>query len=354
MPKIVAGGCDSYDVALLKDFFIKALSELGPSFTDARILLKPNLLSGKSPAKAVNTHPLFVDALAQIFLDNGCTVSIGDSPGYESTEKALERSGIMDVVRRRGLEVASFKKRVPRSNAGISPYREFALGEDLADYDLVVNMPKLKTHVMMGITAGVKNTFGFIPSLDKARWHLKCGRDARLFASVLIDIHTVVSPALTVLDGITAMDGEGPSHGRVRHCGLVALADNAFSLDAFLEETLSAPFPLPITALAREHGLLQEAEIVDWGVPGVRDFTFPGTMKVDWDLPSVVRETARNLLVRKPKCTRRKCTLCRTCVEVCPARALEIRAERLCFDYRKCIRCYCCQEMCPAGAITVG
>ncbi len=354
MPTIVATRCDSYDVTLLKAFFTKALVELGSSFSGLKVLLKPNLLSGKATGKAVNTHPLFVDALAQVFLDGGCAVSIGDSPGYESTEKALEKSGIMEVARERGLRVASFKKRISKINAGVSPYREFLLGEDPLDYDLVVNMPKLKSHVMMGITAGVKNTFGFIPSLDKARWHLKCGRDTELFASVLIDIHTVVRPALTVLDGITIMDGDGPSNGRVRPGGLVALSDNAFSLDSFLECVLSAPLPLPISALARRHGLVPDARIVDWGVPDVRDFRFPGTMRVDWNLPSFVRQTARNIMVRKPKCIQRKCELCRTCVDVCPARALEIREDRLRFDYGKCIRCYCCQEMCPVGAITVG
>ncbi len=353
MPKIVGARLDGYDVALLKTFFQKALAEFGASFSALKVLLKPNLLSGKAPGKAVNTHPALIDALAQVLLENGCTLWIGDSPGYESTERALERSGIMDVVRAHGLDVAPFKKRVSKINAGLSPYREFILGEDPLDYDLVVNMPKLKSHVMMGITAGVKNTFGFIPSLDKARWHLRCGRDTELFASVLIDIHTVVRPALTVLDGITIMDGDGPSNGRVRPGSLIAVADNAFSLDAFLERVLSAPSALPLCALAAAHGLVPDAEIVDWGIPEVPDFRFPGTMRVDWNLPSVVRETARHIMVRKPKCIQRRCELCRTCVDVCPAHALEICDDRLRFDYSKCIRCYCCQEMCPTGAITL-
>lgn len=354
MPTIVAGRCDSYDVTLLKTFFTKALAEFGPSFSGLKVLLKPNLLSGKAPRKAVNTHPLFVDALAQVLQESGCTIFIGDSPGYESTERALEKSGIMAVARKRGLRIAPFNKKISKANAGISPYREFFLGEDPLDYDLIVNMPKLKGHVMMGITAGVKNTFGFIPSLDKARWHLRCGRDTELFASVLIDIHRVVRPALTVLDGITIMDGDGPASGRVRHGSLVALSDNAFSLDSFLERLLSAPLSLPISALARRHGLVPDPRIIDWGVPDLPDFQFPGTMRVDWNLPSLVRQTARHIMVRKPKCIQRKCGLCRTCVDVCPAQALEIREDRLRFDYAKCIRCYCCQEMCPAGAITVG
>ena len=350
---IVAGTCAAYEAAPLKEFFSGALTRLGFSLSRCKVLLKPNLLSGRSPEKATNTHPGFVAALAEIFLEEGCTVFVGDSPGYESTEKALEKSSIMEVVRKLGLEVAPFRKRVAKGNAGISPYREFVFGEDPLDYDLVVNVPKLKTHVMMGLTAGVKNTFGFIPSLEKAQWHLRCGTDKQLFAALLADIHTVVNPGLTVLDGILAMDGDGPSHGRVRHLGFVAMSDNAFSLDAFLEKALSLPFPLPISALAREKGLLPEAAVTDLGAPEVGDFRMPATMEVDWNLPPLLRETARHLFTRKPKGDSRKCTACGACMKVCPAAALRVGEKGVSFDYGKCIRCYCCQEMCPAGAITV-
>jgi len=229
MARIAAGTCETYDIPLLKDFFTKALGEMNFSCRGAKVLFKPNLLSGKPPKNAVNTHPSFVQALAEVFLERGCTLFVGDSPGYESTGKALEKSELMGVIRTLGLNVAPFGRRVAKVNRGISPYKEFILAEDPLDYDLVVNMPKLKTHIMVGLTAGVKNTFGFIPHLDKAKWHLRCGIDKSLFASVLIDIHSLVKPALTVLDGVVAMDGDGPSSGRSRHLGLVAVSDNAFS-----------------------------------------------------------------------------------------------------------------------------
>ncbi len=354
MSRVVAGGCEKYDVALLKQFFTRAFAELNFSFGGSKILLKPNLLSGKPEKKAVNTHPLIVESLAGIFLDAGCEVYVGDSPGYESTEKALAKSGIMEVIRKLGLEVAPFCKRVAKTNAGISPYREFVLAEDPLDYDLIINLPKLKTHVMMGLTAGVKNTFGFIPSLEKAKWHLRCGRDKSLFASLLIDIHRAVQPALTIVDGIVAMDGDGPSHGRVRPLGLIALSRDALCLDRFLERTLSIPFMLPVSSVAAERGLLKEPEIVDLGAPAVSDFRMPAAMDIGWNLPSVLRETARNIFVRKPKCDAGKCTMCRTCMTVCPASALtKDRNDEVRFDYKKCIRCYCCAELCPTGAITV-
>ncbi len=352
MPTVVAGCCPAYDSSL-KTFLARSLAELGFSASGIKVLFKPNLLSGKPSRKAVNTHPLFVRSLAEVFLDKRCTIFVGDSPGYESTEKALEKSGIMEVIRELGLKVAPFSNRVAKANAGVSPYKEFFFGEDPLDYDLVVNMPKLKTHVMMGLTGGVKNTFGFIPHLDKAKWHLRCGTDKRLFASVLIDIHLLVRPALTILDGVEAMDGEGPSHGRARDLGLVAVSDNGFSLDLFLEKVLSFPAPLPISAEAAKNGLAEEPLVIDLGMPDVRDFRIPRTVESDWNLPSLVRETARNIFTSKPKCTIKKCTRCGTCVEVCPARALNTGKRGVSFDYKKCIRCYCCLEMCPTGAIGV-
>ncbi len=353
MSEIVAGGCPSYDVDIIQAFLARAFAEFNTLPAGGKVLLKPNLLLGKPPEKAVNTHPILVRAVALMLLERGCSIFVGDSPGYESTEKALEKSGIMDIVRDLGLHVAHFNKRVPKEVVkGISPYRELTFGEDPLDFDFIINMPKLKTHAMVGLTAGVKNLFGFVPSLGKAKWHLRCGADKRLFTSLLLDIYTTVGPGLTVLDGIIAMDGEGPTNGRPRNLGIVAVSDDAIALDAFLEKRLSIPFPLPVSVMAAEKGLLKEANVVDLGMPAVRDLLLPPSMEVDWNLPPLIRETVRRVFTRKPKCARRKCSLCGTCINVCPAGAIAGGETKISFDYHKCIRCFCCSEMCPAGAIS--
>jgi uncharacterized protein (DUF362 family)/Pyruvate/2-oxoacid:ferredoxin oxidoreductase delta subunit len=353
MATIVAGGCADYGLSPLRELFASALADFSESFEGCKVLLKPNLLSGKPTDRAVNTHPLFVQALAEVFIEKKCTVFVGDSPGYESTERALRKSGIMEVVHRLRLRVATFEKRVRKANSGISPYREFFFGEEPRDYDLVVNMPKLKSHVLMGLTAGVKNTFGFVPSLEKAKWHLRCGTDKRLFASLLIDINAVVKPGLTVLDGIVAMDGGGPSHGRVRKLGLVVLSDDDLALDAYLEKVLSISSPLPVSLAARDNGLLRESTLIDRGVPRIGSFLVPDGTQAPWNVPHFVTEAARRAFTKKPKWDPRNCTSCGTCSDVCASRALTLADETVSFDFRKCIRCYCCAEMCPVGAITV-
>jgi uncharacterized protein (DUF362 family)/NAD-dependent dihydropyrimidine dehydrogenase PreA subunit len=353
MARIVAGSCDRYDPGELRRFFNNAFKEVGFTFDRCKILLKPNLLSGKAPHKAVNTHPQFIKVLAEMFLEKSCDVHVGDSPGYESTERALKSSGIMDVVHKLRLKVAPFDRRLLKRSQGISPYREFIVGEDPADYDIIVNLPKLKTHAMMGLTLGVKNVFGFVPRFEKAKWHLRAGRDALLFAAILIDIYTIVKPSITILDGIVGMDGDGPSSGRPRDFGVVAVSQDALALDAFVESSLGLASRLPLTGLALEKGLVEKADVIDLGMPAIRDFVMPKSMDVGFNLPSAVRNTMKRVFVRKPKCARDLCKRCGICAEVCPAGALTSDEEFPTFDYKKCIRCYCCQEMCPEGAIRV-
>lgn len=353
MARIVAGSCDRYDPDELHRFFNSAFKEVGFAFDRCKVLLKPNLLSGKAPHKAVNTHPQFIKVLAEMFLERSCDVYVGDSPGYESTERALKGSGIMDVVHELGLKVASFDRKLLKRFQGISPYREFIVGEDPEDYDIIVNLPKLKTHAMMGLTLGVKNVFGFVPRFEKAKWHLRAGRDALLFAAILIDIYTIVKPSITILDGIIGMDGDGPSSGRPRELGIVAVSQDALALDTFVESSLGLALRLPLTGLALEKGLVEKADVIDLGMPAIRDFVMPKSMDVGFNLPSAVRNTMKRVFVRKPKCTHALCKRCGICAEVCPAGALGSDEEFPTFDYKKCIRCYCCQEMCPEGAISV-
>lgn len=354
LEKVLLQTCDRYEQNRLKDFFVKGLLILGLHIDKSKVLLKPNLLTGKPPEKAVTTHPEFIRALTEILLDYGCRITIGDSPGYESTRKVMINCGIMNIIRYYGLSISPFNRKIIKKYDGVSPYKRFTFGEDPEDYDLIINLPKLKTHAMMGMTLGVKNTFGFIHSLEKARWHLRAGQDRMLFASALIDIHTIVNPHLTILDGILGMDGNGPSNGRPRNLGVVAMSRNAFILDDAIEKLVRLNYPLPITALASEHDLIKNYETVAYGTPVIEDFRMPDTMATDWNLPQPFKILLKNTFVKKPKIRQAVCKLCGICVKVCPAGALSPRQhEPPVFDYKKCIRCYCCQEMCPEGAIKI-
>jgi uncharacterized protein (DUF362 family)/NAD-dependent dihydropyrimidine dehydrogenase PreA subunit len=350
--KVVASSCETYDVDKLASLLARSFKEIGFTWGGAKILLKPNLLSGRAPDKAVNTDPRFVQAVAEVLRQDRCEIWVGDSPGFETTEGAMERSGIASVIRKLGLNQATFEGRVTVAGKGLSPYSHFVFGEDPRTYDVIINLPKLKTHTMMGLTAGVKNTFGFVPRFEKAKWHLKCGTDTLLFSSVLIDIHATVAPALTILDGILGMEGDGPSSGRPRKFGLVAVSESSFALDLFLEEALRISVPLPINMAIREKDLVAGYDLVDWHMPPISGVRMPATtMSIQWNLKGRIGQAVRGLFVKKPKQDIKRCTGCTICVQVCPPQALKMANGKIHFDYERCIRCYCCHEMCPTGSI---
>jgi uncharacterized protein (DUF362 family)/NAD-dependent dihydropyrimidine dehydrogenase PreA subunit len=345
------GHFPDYNLEQLKGFIKKGLNRHTVPAGSPKVLVKPNLVMGKRPEKAVNTHPTVVRAVVEVLRDRGATIVIGDSPGYESTEKALKNALIWPIIEEYHLAVAYFSGAVAKPFQGLSPYREFILGEDPSSYDLIVNLPKLKTHAMMGLSLGVKNVFGFIRGLEKARWHLRAGADTGLFASVLVDLYNLVKPGLTILDGIVAMDGDGPTNGRPRSVGLMALSVNAFNLDREIEKLLGLHEPLPISLVAMKAHLIEAYEVLREGVEVIPALRFPSTMATDWSLPSTVKGILKNTFVRRPKATKRLCQGCGICSEVCRAGAIEMVEEMPVFDYKRCIRCYCCQEMCPQGAI---
>lgn len=348
------GGCDSYELKALKDIIGRGFQETNFQIRKAKVLIKPNLLAGRSPDSAVTTHPLFVRAIAEVLLDSTCEVYIGDSPGYEPIEKVMKNCELSDVIEDLGLNIAYFRSKIIKKHNGISPYNAFTFGEDPENYDAIINVPKLKTHGMMGITLGVKNTFGFIHAFEKARWHLRAGADRSLFAALLIDIHNIVKPALTIVDGVRGMDGAGPSHGRPREFKLVAFSRNAYVLDRAIEKALGLSSPLPVSSAAKEFGLMKSFQTIDMGAPHVDDFRLPESMTAtDWNLPPVVRRVLKAVFVKKPRLDQSKCLNCGVCISVCPAKALALSKKGPKFDYGKCIRCYCCQEMCPQGAVVV-
>ena len=322
-----------------------------------RVLLKPNLLYGKAPEKAVTTHPTIVKGMIRVIREAGGIPLIGDSPSIGSAARAGEKAGIKQVADETKCPLVEFNKPVLPPKGGSKIFKQLEIDRTVLEADVVINLPKWKTHEMTLLTLGVKNLFGCVPGAQKALWHLKAGEDRELFAQMLVDLYRVIQPSLTVLDGIVGMEGSGPGSGNPIQLGLIAASTDALSLDQIVCDLLRIPrTSLMTNQVAFEEGMGRDGiEVVGEKVEEIRipSFMLPAPSSPNWNLPGFLQKALKNALTSKPVVEEEVCKACNRCVEICPPGVLERKETGLVFDYEKCIRCFCCQEVCPEGAISV-
>ena len=322
-----------------------------------RVLLKPNLLYGKAPEKAVTTHPSIIKGVIQIVRETGGIPFIGDSPSVGSLTRAAEKAGIRRVADEMNCPLVEFNNPILPPKGGGKFFKQLEIDQTVFEADRIINLPKWKTHGLMLLTLGVKNLFGCVPGPRKALWHLKAGENRRAFAQILVDLYQIVQPSLTILDGILGMEGNGPNSGHPIQLGLILASRDSFSLDQIVCDLLGIPRESLLTnQVAFEEGLSTDGiEVVGERVDEVKipPFGLPNLSQPDWNLPGFLRKALKNALTSKPIFDEELCENCDQCIGACPPKALERKGRALVFDYGKCIRCFCCQEVCPAGAITI-
>ena len=323
----------------------------------SRVLLKPNLLFGKSPEKAVTTHPAVVKGVIQILREAGGVPFIGDSPSVGSLMRTAEKAGIKAVANEMKCPLVEFNNPVLPSQRRGNIFKQLEIDQTVLEADVIINLPKFKTHSLTLLTLGVKNLFGCVPGPRKALWHLKAGEDRKTFAQILVDIYQVIQPSLTILDGIVGMEGNGPNSGRPIPLGLILASRDSVSLDQIACDLVGISRESLLTnRVAIEQGLGKDGiEVVGERVEDVRipHFQFPTLSQPDWNLPGFLRRALKNALASKPVVQEEMCNACGRCSEICPPKALVRKEKDLVFDYGRCIRCLCCLEVCPEGAISI-
>jgi len=322
-----------------------------------RVLLKPNLLYGKPAEKAVTTHPSIVKGMIKIVREGGGVPFIGDSPAVGGLLRTAEKAGIKRVADEMNCPLVEFDRPVLSPKGAGKHFKQLEIDQAIVEVDVIINLPKWKTHGNTLLTLGVKNLFGCIPGPRKALWHLRAGENHKLFAEVLVDLYQMVKPSLTVLDGIVGMEGNGPNSGHPIPLGLILASNDALSIDQVVCDLLGISRKALLTnRVALEQGIGRDGiDVLGERVEDVRipHFQFPPLSGADWNLPGFIRKALKNALSTKPVIEEEKCILCDRCVEICPPKALERKEKGLIFDYGKCIRCFCCQEVCSEGAITI-
>ena len=353
--------CENYDDEKVLTALRRSIDLIGgvQAFINkgSRVLLKPNLLYGKSPEKAVTTHPSILKGMIQIVREAGGIPCIGDSPSVGSLTRTAEKAGVKAVADQMKCPLVEFNRpfRSPKGEGKV--FKQLEIDRTVLEADVVINLPKWKTHAQMLLTLGVKNLFGCIPGPRKAQCHLMAGEDAKAFAKILVDVYRIVQPSLTILDGVVGMEGNGPNSGRPIPIGLILASGDPLSLDQIICDLLGiARKSLLTNRVAFDQGWVgEEIDVLGEKVDDVKvsSFQFPTLSRVDWGLPGFLSKALKNALTSKPVVMEEMCKNCDECTRICPPKALTRKGKDLLFDYKQCIRCFCCLEVCQEGAISI-
>lgn len=344
------------------------------------ILIKPNLLSPAVPEKAVTTHPAVTAAIFRLLSEQGYkSLSYGDSPGHGSTEAAAEKSGHSTYAIKYGIKNADMQhEKLTVFTDGLTA-KSFHFTKAVTEADSIISVCKMKTHALEKITGAVKNVYGYICGARKASGHVSYP-NAGVFARMLCDIHRYKSPKLTVMDAITAMEGNGPGSGDPIDMNLIIISSDPVAIDSiFCNLVYLDPELVPTCVQSEVMGIghyKEEniepilCELIN-GEYSCHRIDFKelkerfGNSKFNVDRTGDKKTLLSRYsdimteLARKPYIEKEKCIHCGICVEHCPVpgKAINFTTENRnappSYDYSKCIRCYCCQEMCPQHAIKV-
>lgn len=373
--KVVLLPCGEYKEEKIYTLLKQGLDFLGGLETlipkGAKILLKPNLLKKAEVEKAVITHPVVVGAFARILRENGYEhIVLADSCGHGTTQAVIRGTGMDTYLEKYHIPAIDYSEGVKTVYPQGIQAKEFILPKELLEQDCVISLSKMKTHALERITGAVKNSYGFVYGFHKAKGHTQYP-SADSFARMLIDLNKCVSPKLYVMDGIVAMEGNGPGSGDPVPMNVMLMSTDPIALDSVFSRLV---YLKPEMVPTNYHG--EKMRLGTWKEEEITLLTPEGEISMaeavkqygnpafNVDRTEVRRNIwtkmagALKIFQKKPYIEAGKCVRCGICVQSCPVpgKAVDFKKGKgkpPVYDYRKCIRCFCCQEMCPKKAIKV-
>lgn len=361
--RVAVASCASYSAADVEAALAEALGAVGglPEFIKAgqTVLIKPNLFGAHPPEHAATTHPQLVRQVVISCLKAGAgRVWVGDSPVAMRSEAHLwSRTGMVSAVAGTAAELKSWQVRQMPVICGEDV---LTVPEWYSQVDVVISLPKLKTHSLTTITCGLKNVYGMVSGPAKSQFHVKYPSPLAMSA-FLVRVFARLKPQLTIVDAVIAMEGNGPAHGRPAPVGLLLASRDPVAVDAVACTALRIPptaVPMIRLAAASNLGCMDESaiECVGSGVSRMRSVNLkPSVARYLGRIPEPVFRMTTRFLRLRPKIKNRLCARCGICTSICPKKAIikDVRTGRPTIDQRRCIDCFCCVESCPDGAIAV-
>ncbi|MGV9197250.1 MAG: DUF362 domain-containing protein [Promethearchaeia archaeon] len=334
-----------------------------------KVLLKPNLLMPKAPEEGTTTNPAVLSAAIQwVKQYNPKKIIVADSSGTQKrgkTEESFEKSGLKEVCEQEGVEWTSFEATPRKIYQVENPLvlDQISVSTLLEEADIIINLPKIKTHGQCTLTCCIKNMFGTLILGNKPRTHAKFPK-LEDFCAALTDIYSVSKPQLTIIDGYYGMEGNGPSAGDIVKMDTIIAGYDPIALDTLVCNLIDFD-PRDIIYLEKGESKklgttkLENFEIVGESIKSMKTkFEKPPHHPISVPLPRWLAEYASEVIFKSTvKFDLEKCRLCGTCWENCPVDAIsppEINDPSKyipSWDRDKCITCYCCAELCPYEAV---
>ena len=364
--------CERYVDAEVASALRRALEPLGGLdfvHPGMRVAVKLNLVTAMKPETAATVHPTVVCALVRMLSELGAEVVVGDSPGGVYSAPYLKL--VYDVCGLRGVEQAGGKlnddfSQIEVDDPDAVQAKHYPYTAYLAKADVIIDVCKLKTHGMMGLSCAVKNMFGVIPGTIKPEFHYRYPLSDD-FADMLVDLYEYAKPRLCICDAVVGMEGNGPTQGKARPVGCLLAAKSGHALDLAAAHLIGlSPRDVPTLAAAVRRGLVP-ASLDDLAVAGdVSQFTVPDFETVpsqanvffsvfgSGPIGKAMNFIAGRILTPFPKLSPAVCVGCGKCASICPAKAIRMERGKPRIARGKCIHCFCCQEFCPKGAMHVG
>ena len=369
---VAFAACKSYDateVAAALQAAVKAAGGLDWVVPGMRVALKLNLVSAMKPEQAATVHPSVVCALVSMLTARGAQVILGDSPGGLYNAAHLQRVSAVT-----GLQAAEACGAVLKTDFSVCSIscpeavqaRSFTMTAYLKNADAIIDVCKLKTHGMMGMTNAVKNFFGIIPGTMKPEYHYKYPKVSD-FADMLVDLCEYCRPRMCICDAVVGMEGNGPTQGSARPIGCLIAAQSAHKLDLAACGLIGlTPDEIPTLSAAIRRGLCPDSaeKLAIFGDPAA--FTVPDYKTVPSQASVFFRSGGKgpfsrladsvklHMFTPLPKLRAKDCVGCKKCANICPAKAITMKRGKPRIDRKACIHCFCCQEFCPKGAMRVG
>lgn len=351
MSKVIIRNCPDYEDEKVKAIIDEVLDTFNVNFKNKNVFMKPNMLAPTRPEKGVTTHPVFIRTLIGALRGRGAKqVCVGDNPGmtgYAENERVARKSGIFEAAGETYKNISGGGDIV---NVGGT---EVLVSREILDADVIINLPRFKTHTLTLFTGAIKNMFGIIIGNGKVNTHRNFPGPVE-FSNIMADICAIRPPELSVLDAVVVMQGNGPNAGSLRKVGKILASPDPVALDATALQMAGIPCDaVPMVGRGKELGLGDYDDIdIDGEVEVIPRFRLPITYRLPKGfIEHVVNRIGCFFASRRiPKLIKKKCTGCKVCVEHCPANALTMEGKYPKLNKPACISCFCCIELCTERA----